>query len=106
MLRPLLEKPDALYFGIKGQPMRFAARISFFLSDMLEADEITTTYKSSRSKMPCHTCTVLQNDLNNMNIALEDISLRTSKNMQEIIWRGQGKDFSVHSVENAFWKFL
>jgi hypothetical protein len=41
-----------------------------------------------------------------MNIALEDISLRTPENMQEIIRRGQGKDFSVHSVENAFWKFL
>jgi hypothetical protein len=47
MLRPLLEKPDVLYFRVKGQPMYFAARISFFLSDMLEANEITATYKSS-----------------------------------------------------------
>ena len=53
MLWPLLEKPDALYFGIKGQVKIFAPRISFFLSDMLEADEITATYKSSRCKMPC-----------------------------------------------------
>ena len=51
MLRPLLEKPDALYFGIKGQVKIFAPRISFFLSDMLESDEITATYKSSRCKM-------------------------------------------------------
>lgn len=105
MLRPLLEKPDALYFGVKGQPMCFAARISFFLSDMLEADEITATYKSARCKMPCHTCMVLQNNLNNMNITLEDMPLRTPENMQEIIGKGQGKDFSVHSVKNAFWKF-
>jgi len=55
MLKPLLEKPDALYFGIKGQVKIFAPRISFFLSNMLEADEITATYKSSRCKMPCHT---------------------------------------------------
>ena len=47
MLRPLLEKPDALYFGIKGQQMTFAVRISFFLSDMLEANEITATYKAA-----------------------------------------------------------
>lgn len=105
MLWPLLEKPDALYFGIKGREMTFAARISFFLADMLEANEITATYKSARSKMPCHTCIVSQNNLNNMNLRPEDMSPRTHKNMQEIIENGQEKEYSVHSVENAFWKF-
>jgi hypothetical protein len=104
MLRPLLEKPDALYLGVKEQPIRFAARISFFLSDMLEADEVTAIYKSARCKMPCHTCMVLQDDLNDMNIKPENITLRTHENMQEILRDGQGKDFSVHSVKNAFWK--
>ena len=104
MLRPLLEKPDALYFGIKGQVKIFAPRISYFLADMLEADEITATYKSSRCKMPCHTCMVLRNDLNNMNLTLENMPLRTHRNMQEII-STQGKDFSIHSVTNSFWKF-
>src|SRR5256885_3951091 len=105
MLRPLLEKPDALHFGIKGQVMMFAARILFFLADMLEADEVTATYKSSRCKMPCHTCMVSQSDLNNMNIMLENMLFRTSENMQEVIWNGQEKDFSVHSTKNAFWRF-
>ena len=104
MLRPLIEKSDGLYFGIKREPMCFTARISFFLSDMLEANEITATYKSARSKRPCHTCMVLQSDLNNMNITLENMPLRTHENMREIIRNDQGKDFSVHSVENAFWK--
>ena len=103
ILRPLLEKPDTLYFSIKGKEMIFAARISFFLADMLEANEITATYKSSRCKMPCHTCMVLRNDLNNMNLTLEDMPFRTHENMQEIIT--QGKDFSIHSVTNSFWKF-
>ena len=79
MLRPLLEKPDALYFGIKGRQMTFAARISFFIADMLEDDEVTVTYKSSRCKMPCHTCMVSQSDLNNMNIVLENMLFRTPK---------------------------
>ena len=105
MLRPLIEKSDGLYFGIKGEPVCFAAQISFFLSDMLEADEITATYKSARSKMPCHTCTVLQSDLNNMSIMLENMPLRTHESMQEVIRNGQEKNFSVHSVKNAFWKF-
>jgi hypothetical protein len=105
ILRPLLERPDALYFGIEGREMMFAARISLFLADMLEADEVTATYKSARCKRPCHTCTVLQSDLNNMNIALEDMLPRTHENMQKVIQNGQHKEFSIHPVKNAFWKF-
>jgi len=70
---------------------------------MLEADEITTTYKTARCKMPCHVCMVLWD--NNMNLASEDMNLRTPENMQQIINKGRGKNFSVHNVENAFWKF-
>jgi len=85
--------------------MTFAARISFFIADMLEDDEVTATYKSSRCKMPCHTCMVSQSDLNNMNIVLENMPSRTPENMQEVIRNGQEKDFSVHSTKNAFWRF-
>ena len=106
MLRPLLEKPDALYFGIKGQVKIFAPRISFFLSDMLEADEITTTYKSSRCKIPCHTCMVPQNNLNNMNLWPEEMLLRTYNYMQQVISEEREKEFSIYSTKNAFWKFL
>src|SRR5688572_21504757 len=105
MLRLLLEKPDALYFGIKGRPMAFAAQILLFLMNMLKANDVIITYKSVQCKMPCHTCMVLQNDLNNMNITLENMPPRTYKNMQDIIHKGQGKDFSVHPIENTFWKF-
>jgi len=72
---------------------------------MLEANEVTSTYKGAQCKMPCHTCMVLQNNLNNMDLSLEDMPFRTHKNMKEIIRTGQEKEFSVHSVENAFWKF-
>ena len=104
MLRPLLKKPDTLYFGIKGKSMIFAARISVFLADMLEADDVTATYKSSQCKMPCHTCMVLRSDLNNMNMTSK-VQPRTHENMQEVTRNGQNKDYSVHSTENAFWKF-
>ena len=53
MLRPLLKKPNALYFGIRKQQMLFAARISFFLANILEADDVTATYKGTRCKMSC-----------------------------------------------------
>jgi len=49
---------------------------------------------------------VLQSNLNNMNLTLEDMSLRTHENMQNVLGEGKGNDFSVHPVENIFWKFL
>ena len=105
MLGPLLEKPDALYFGVKGRPVIFAVRISVFLADMLEADEVTATYKAARCKMPCHICMVLRDNLNNMNLSSEDMNPRTPENMQLILRENRGKEFSVHNIENAFWKF-
>ena len=85
--------------------MIFAARISVFLADMLEADEVTTTYKAARYKMLCHNCMVLRDDLNNMNLRPEDMPPRTPENMQQVISVGRGKEFSVHNTENVFWKF-
>ncbi|GBC24124.2 hypothetical protein GLOIN_2v1836976 [Rhizophagus irregularis DAOM 181602=DAOM 197198] len=85
MLQPLLEKSEALYFGINGQVITFAAQISFFLADMLEADDITATYKGARCKMPCHTCIVLQSDLNNMSLKLENVPHRTHENMKQAV---------------------
>ena len=105
MLWPLLEKPDTLCFGINGQAKTFAARIFFFLADMLEADDVTATYKGARCKMPCHTCIVLQNNLNDMKLTREDIFSRTHENMKEMVSSGQGKEYSVHYVKNAFWEF-
>ncbi|GES99639.1 hypothetical protein GLOIN_2v1764901 [Rhizophagus clarus] len=81
ILQPILEKSDGLYFRIKGREMMFAARISFFIADMLEADDITATYKSARCKMPCHTCMVLREDLNKMD--LKCAIPRTHENMQQ-----------------------
>ena len=75
----------------------------FFLADILKADKVTVTYKSARCKMPCHTCMVLRDDLNKME--LEPASLRTHENMQQVINAGEGKDYSVHTTKNAFWKF-
>jgi hypothetical protein len=70
---------------------------------MLEADEIIATYKSARCQMPCHTCMVLQDDINKMDY--ESSPFRTHENMWQVIRDGQGKNHSVHSIENAFWKF-
>jgi len=59
MLQPLLEKPDALYFRVKGRQMTFAMRILFFLADMLEANDVIVIYKGAQCKMSCYTCMIL-----------------------------------------------
>ncbi|RGB34249.1 hypothetical protein C1646_760786 [Rhizophagus diaphanus] len=51
------------------------------IRNMLEADDVTATYKGAKCKMPCHSCMVLQSDLNNMSLELEDMAPRTHKNM-------------------------
>ncbi|RGB21372.1 hypothetical protein C1646_778218 [Rhizophagus diaphanus] len=45
-----------------------------FTTNMLEADDVTATYKGAKCKMPCHSCMVLQNDLNNISFGLEDMA--------------------------------
>ena len=58
ILRPLLKIPMHYISELRGSRWLFATRILFFIADMLEDDEVTATYKSSRCKMPCHTCMV------------------------------------------------
>src|SRR5581483_6741714 len=84
----------------------FVLRISVCLSDMLEANAITCTYKSANCKMPCPSCIVQVEDLNNMNILKENIILRTPRLMASVIQNGEAKNYSIHNQKNVFWDFL
>ncbi|RGB22750.1 hypothetical protein C1646_775595, partial [Rhizophagus diaphanus] len=53
----------------------------FLTLDMLEADEITATFKLVNCKIPCHTCMVLRENLNK--IDFESAPPRTHENMQQ-----------------------
>jgi hypothetical protein len=105
MLRPIL-KLQELELTVKNVQITFAPRISVFLADMLEANAITCTYKSANCKMPCPNCTVLVENLNNMNLSKEDVILRTPELMASIIQNGKAKDYSIHDQKNIFWNFL
>ena len=48
---------------------------------------------------------VSRDDLNNMDLVAEEMVPRTPEKMQQVISAGHSKDFSVHTVENVFWKF-
>ena len=74
MLRPIL-KLEEMELMVKGVQITFAPRISTFILDMLEADAVTNTYKSTNCKMLYPNCTVLFENLNNMNLSRDDIIL-------------------------------
>jgi Plavaka transposase len=105
MLRPIL-KLEELELTINNIQITFAPRISVFLTDMLEANTITNTYKTANCKRPCPTCTVFGEDLNNMNLSEEDIIFRTPESMAAVIQHKRAKDYSIHDQKNVFWKFL
>lgn len=105
MLRPIL-KLEELELTVNDTQITFAPRISIFIADMLEANSITSTYKSANCKMPCSSCTVLIKDLNNMNLSEQDITLRTPELMASVIQNGKAKDYSIHNQKNVFWDFL
>src|SRR5271154_1169118 len=105
MLRPILKLKE-LELTVKDVQITFIPRISVFLADMLEANAITCTYKSANCKMPCPSCTVLVENLNNMNLSNEDVILRTPELMTSVIQNGKAKDYSIHNQKNIFWNFL
>jgi hypothetical protein len=104
MLRPILKLKE-MEFTINSKQITFVPRISMFLADMLEANAITCTYKSANCRMPCPNCTVLNEDLNNMNLLKQSIILRTPKSMNLVIQQKEAHNYSIHNQKNIFWKF-
>ena len=104
MLRPILKLKE-MELTVNGIQISFVPRISVFILDMLEANAITNTYKSANCKMPCPNCMVIFEDLNNMSLSKEDITLRTPKSMALVIQKGMAHNYSIHNQKNIFWDF-
>ncbi|PKC54667.1 hypothetical protein RhiirA1_403473 [Rhizophagus irregularis] len=56
------------------------------------------------AKMPCHMCMIPKNELNNPLINHSTIQLRTPNIMKGVLTDGLAKDYSIHKIENPFWK--
>ena len=78
--------------------------LSILLGDLPEHHAITLTYNSPNCKMPCHICTIPKNELNNPLIDHSIIQLRTPNMMKSVLKDGLSKDYSLHKIENPFWK--
>jgi len=95
MLRPILEFKE-MELIVNGVQITFSSRISIFLTDMLEANTITSIYKSSNYMRLYPNCIVHIENLNNMNLSKDDVIIRTPKSMASIIQEGKAHEYSIH----------
>ena len=83
----------------------FYPKISTIIADWPEAATFCLTYKSTKSKHPCHFCLVKRDNLTNTKLNKKDMELRNHENMQYYYNSNEEQTVSIESVPNIFWKF-
>ena len=78
--------------------------LSELLRDLPEHHIITLTFNSANCKMPCYSCITPKNDFNNPLMDQSMIQLRTPKTMQNVLRNDTNTEYSLHNIENIFWK--
>ncbi len=81
--------------------------LSTFLGDLPEHYSLTLTYNSANCQMPCHICisnTTLKEKFNNPLMDHFTIQIRTPEMMKYAIENGISEEYSLHKIENPFWK--
>lgn len=79
--------------------------ISVMLGDLPENAAVTLTYNSINCKYPCHHCLVEFENLNNVSLTDDQIISRTPETMKDFIEQGLAQQYSLHDMENIFWKY-
>ena len=106
LLDSIFKLKNGLDFSIDKKLFWFIPRISIIIADWPEAATYCLTYKSSNSNFPCHFCLVTKNNLNNINLSIENIILRTHKLMKQYINKNTTKNVSIESIFNYFLTLL
>jgi len=78
--------------------------LSILLGDLPEHHTITLTYNSANCKMPCHICITPKVEFNNPLIDHSTIQIRTPEAMRYVLENGISEEYSLHKIENPFWK--
>jgi Plavaka transposase len=103
LLEPI-SSDNSLELTINNETFWFYPRVSVIIADWPEAATFCLTYKSSNSNFPCHFCMVRKNDLSNIDLRSSDIRPRTHEAMRKHFDENTGRDASIESVPNFFWK--
>lgn len=102
LLDPLL-KDNSIDLTLNNEKIRFCPRISVVIADWPEAATYCLTYKSAMSNFPCHFCLVPRNDLANINLQSNEITLRTHVNMRRYFNEKSGSSVCIEDIYNTFW---
>ena len=78
--------------------------LSILLGDLSEHHTITLTYNSANCKMPCHICITPKDEFNNPLIDHSTIQIHTPEAMRYVLENGISEEYSLHKIENPFWK--
>ena len=105
LTRPLLDyKNDGFDLQIDNGKLWCYPFISAFLGDLPESAAVTLTFNSVNCSYPCHKCLINGSNLNNVKLNDDQITLRTTEYMQTVVNEDLANQFSMHSMENIFWK--
>jgi hypothetical protein len=104
LTRPLLNYENGFDLKMDDAELWCFPFISVFLGDLPESAAITLTFNSVNCSHPCHKCLIERNNLNNVKLKDNQITLRTPENMKAAINNNIADQCSIHSMENIFWK--
>ena len=78
--------------------------LSVLLRDLPEHHAMTLTFSSPNCKIPCHICITPKDSFNDPLIDHSTIQLRTPEMMQYVLQNRIYEEYSLHNIENPFWK--
>jgi len=105
LTRPLLDyKDNGFDLRTDNDELWCYPFISVMLGDLPENAVVTLTFNSTNCNHPCHKCLVEGDELNNVELLDDQIVLRTPNTMKTFVEQGVAQQYSLHDMENIFWK--
>lgn len=104
LTRSLLDYNDGFDLRFDNTVLWCHPFISVLLGDLPENAAVTLTYNSINCNYPCHECLVKGDELSNVELTEDRIVLRTPDTMKAFIEQGVAQQYSLHDMENIFWK--
>ncbi|CAG8494978.1 5086_t:CDS:2, partial [Funneliformis mosseae] len=76
------------------------------LEDLPENAVVTLTFNFVNCKHSYHKYLVEGDKLNNVELSDDQIILKTPDTMKDFVEQGVAQQYSLHNMENIFWKYL
>lgn len=106
LTRPLLDyQNDGLDIKTDNDVLWCYPFVSVMLGDLPENAAVTLTFNSANCSHPCHECLVEGDELNNVELSEDQIILRTPGTMKAFVEQGVAQQYSLHDMENVFWRY-